>query len=221
MRRINFLAAILVAGIAGAFMFASTAQADTMTHYVFGQTSQALTLTSNGNGTFDVALGTGTPYTLSGSGIISEAGEADELSTFSISTTGTGTFGPNNGSGVFYVTSPFTSTLAITDTSDGDAGGTATVNWSFFRDGTNYPGLFGTVSFNGVNYIIDLTLNNIGQHLDSFALTSQGTTTSAVISSGELDMAPEPMSMLLMMFGFAMIGLVAIRRRPVLANRLA
>lgn len=210
-------------------MFASTARADTISHYTFGNTAQSVTLTSNGSGGFTAALGSlsGTTYTLSQAtpynSVNTEIGEANELSNFTITSTSLVSFAANNGSGVFAATG--TSSLLITDQEPAgtDTGETfsGTITWNYMKDGTVRPTLVGMATIGAVNYVIDLQLNSIGtQTLGTWA-AGNNDAVSATISSGELDMAPEPMSMLLMMFGFAMIGLVAIRRRPALANRLA
>ncbi len=222
MRRTNLLASIASLAAAGFFMLASAAHADTITHYTFGNTGQSVTLTNNGSGEFTAQLGSlsNGAYTLSsatiGNSVNTESGEANELSNFTISTANTIGFKANNGQGVFYADSGSTSTLQITDVSDADndAWPAATVTWSYMKDGTNMPTLVGTASINGINYIIDLQLSTIGSlTLGAFAASTTLMTVGNVISSGQLDLSPEPVSLLLMMLGFAIVGVAVLKRR--------
>lgn len=220
MRRKNFLASLTTLAAAGFLMFAPAAHAATLEHFVFGASTQNIETTATGNGGFTLQLGTGSPYTLSGPAIITQDGEQGVLGAYSISSSRGGTFTPTP-VGTLWSTSNFSSELTMTDPSGFNL--TVPIVWTTFKDHSSTPVLYGMTTINDAVYLVDLTLNLVaplgGHYFDTWLLQATGgDSIQGPISSGELDASPEPVSLGLMILGFAIIGVAILKRRKTLGE---
>lgn len=189
--------------------------------FTLGNSSQNVTFVGEGTNTLDLILGNCVAgvCTLSGPGLTPD-GEAGTWSLIITQGSDNPDFGPNNGQGVFPLSSldGTTAVFTFTDTTDGDSTVSVAVTLVDVADGSRNPHIDFITSLGSVlGEIILSPITCAGLpggtscNIDNVALNS-GATASGTVSSGEVVITPEPASILLFGSGLMSAG-IALRRR--------